>query len=157
MEHSSVTKCRETFHRLGIEVEIVKTSESARTAQEAADALGVEVGQIVKSLIFQSNETPLLVAASGSNRVDTKKVALALDLPKVDKADADLVRSATGYAIGGVPPFGLATQLKTLVDPDLMTYPQVWAAAGHPFYVFAIEPQNLLAFSNGKLADIKML
>jgi len=152
-----VTKCRETFQQLGLKVEIIKTSESARTAQEAADALGVEVGQIVKSLVFQSNQTPLLVATSGSNRVDTKKVAQALGLEKVDKADAELVRSATGYAIGGVPPFGHDTKLKTLIDPDLAKYSVVWAAAGHPFYVFAMDPQDLLAFSEGELTDIKMV
>jgi Cys-tRNA(Pro) deacylase len=155
-EHASVVKCREEFTHLGVLGEIIKTNESARTAQEAADALGVSVGQIVKSLVFKANETAVMVIASGSNRIDTKKVAKALNLEKVDKADADLVRAATGYAIGGVPPFGLASQMKVLIDPDLAQYEVVWAAAGHPYYVFPTNYQELIELSKGLTIDIKL-
>lgn len=153
-EHSSVTKCREEFSKLGVTSEIIKTNESARTAQEAADALGVEVGQIVKSLIFQADQAPVLVITSGSNRVDVKKVAEILEVAKIEKADAELVRTATGYAIGGVPPFGHATKMKILIDPDLAQYETVWAAAGHPYYVFPTNYQELIRLSGAVAHDV---
>lgn len=153
-EHSSVTKCREEFSKLGVTSEIIKTNESARTAQEAADALGVEVGQIVKSLIFKDDQAPVLVLASGSNQVDTSKVAKALNTSKVQKADAELVRIATGYAIGGVPPFGHATKMRILIDPDLAQYQTVWAAAGHPYYVFATNFEELILLSGAVTYDV---
>lgn len=155
-EHSSVVKCRETFTQLGVKGEIIKTSESARTAQEAADALGVQVGQIVKSLVFKANDQAVMVIASGSNRIDTEKVAKALGVQKVDKADADLVRSATGYAIGGVPPFGHVTKLQILIDPDLAQYETVWAAAGHPYYVFATTFEEIVQLSKGIVCEVRI-
>lgn len=155
-EHSSVVKCREVFTQLGVKGEIIKTSESARTAQEAADALGVQVGQIVKSLVFKANDQAVMVIASGSNRIDTEKVAKALAVSKVDKADADLVRSATGYAIGGVPPFGHATKLQILIDPDLAQYETVWAAAGHPYFVFPTNFNELILHSGATASDVAL-
>lgn len=155
-EHSSVIKCRKEFERLGIKGQIIKTNESARTAQEAAQALGVSVGQIVKSLIFKANQKAVMVIASGVNRIDTEKVAKALGVAKVEKADAELVRSATGYAIGGVPPFGHATLLEILIDPDLAQYETVWAAAGHPYFVFPTNYQELLLHTKAEAQDVAL-
>jgi len=155
-EHSSVIKCRNEFASLGVKGEIIKTNESARTAQEAADALGVEVGQIVKSLVFRANNQAVMVLASGDNRIDTQKVALALGVEKIEKADADLVRAATGYAIGGVPPFGHANKLEILIDPDLARYETVWAAAGHPYYVFPTNFKELILHSGAKAVDVAL-
>lgn len=155
-EHSSVVKCREKFTQLGVKGEIMKTNESARTAQEAADALGVAVGQIVKSLVFKANDQAVMVIASGSNRIDTNKVAQALNVEKVDKADADLVRNATGYAIGGVPPFGHTSEFPILIDPDLEQYETVWAAAGHPYYVFPTTFKELILHSGAKIIDVAL-
>lgn len=156
-EHSSVIKCREIFTQLGVKGEIIKTNESARTAQEAADALGVEVGQIVKSLLFKANDQAVMVLTSGSNRIDTEKVENALGVQKVEKADADLVRNATGYAIGGVPPFGHATKFQILIDPDLAKYETVWAAAGHPYYVFPTTFDELVILSEGTVQNVNLI
>lgn len=155
-EHASVIKCRKEFIRLGVLGEIIKTTESARTAQEAADALGVSVGQIVKSLIFKADGEAVMVIASGRNRIDTDKLAKALAVEKIDKADADLVRAATGFAIGGVPPFGLATKMRVLLDPTLQQYQVVWAAAGHPYYVFPTEYSELLRHSGAYPVDVAL-
>jgi prolyl-tRNA editing enzyme YbaK/EbsC (Cys-tRNA(Pro) deacylase) len=131
-------------------------SSSARTAQQAADAIGTSVAQIVKSLLFRRPETdsPLLILASGANRVDEAKVFLLLSEP-IEKANADFVRLHTGYAIGGVPPFPHLSPLTTLIDEDLLGYDTIWAAAGHPNTVFPLTPQQLVALSNGRPADIK--
>ena len=125
-----------------------------RTAQEAAAAVGCAVGQIVKSLIFRTaSGGPLLVIASGSNRVDERKVEALIGEP-IGKADADFVRSATGFAIGGVPPAGHATAIRALLDEDLLAYDTVWAAAGTPRDVIALTPAELARLSNGELADV---
>ena len=125
-----------------------------RTAQDAAAAVGCAVGQIVKSLIFRTaSGDPLLVIASGSNRVDERKVE-ALIGERIGKADADFVRSATGFAIGGVPPAGHATAIRALLDEDLLAYETVWAAAGTPRDVIALTPAELARLSNGELADV---
>ena len=125
-----------------------------RTAQDAAAAVGCAVGQIVKSLIFKTaSGDPLLVIASGSNRVDERKVE-ALIGERIGKADADFVRSATGFAIGGVPPAGHASAIRALLDEDLLAYETVWAAAGTPRDVIALTPAELARLSNGELADV---
>lgn len=155
-EHSSVIKCREKFAQLGVKGKIIKTNESARTAQEAADALGVTVSQIVKSLVFKANDQAVMVIASGSNRIDTNKIAEALNVAKVDKADADLVKNATGYAIGGVPPFGHSGEFPVLIDPDLKQYETLWAAAGHPYYVFPTTFNELILHSGAKIIDVAL-
>jgi prolyl-tRNA editing enzyme YbaK/EbsC (Cys-tRNA(Pro) deacylase) len=105
-EHPSVTKFRKAAQELGIKGEVIQTQETARTADEAAATLGVQVGQIVKSLVFEADGETVLVLTSGENKVDTNKVALAFNVSKVGKADADKTREVTGYAIGGVPPLG---------------------------------------------------
>src|ERR671934_2030116 len=121
--------------------------EGTRTAQDAAAAIGCSVGQIVKSLVFVRGDEPVLVLCSGANTVDAEKLGL-------HKADADLVRRATGFAIGGVPPYGHSAPLDTLVDEDLMAYGEVWAAAGTPRSVFPLTPAQLLERSGGTVARV---
>jgi prolyl-tRNA editing enzyme YbaK/EbsC (Cys-tRNA(Pro) deacylase) len=118
-----------------------------RTAQDAAAAIGCSVGQIVKSLVFVRGDEPVLVLCSGANTVDADRLGLA-------KADADLVRRATGFAIGGVPPYGHPAPLETMVDEDLMGYGEIWAAAGTPRSVFPLTPAELLERSGGMVARV---
>jgi prolyl-tRNA editing enzyme YbaK/EbsC (Cys-tRNA(Pro) deacylase) len=121
--------------------------EGTRTAQDAAAAIGCTVGQIVKSLVFVRGDEPVLVLCSGANTVDAQRLGL-------DKADADLVRRATGFAIGGVPPYGHPAPLETLVDEDLLGYDEVWAAAGTPRSVFPLTPGELLERSGGAVQRV---
>jgi prolyl-tRNA editing enzyme YbaK/EbsC (Cys-tRNA(Pro) deacylase) len=121
--------------------------EGTRTAQDAAAAIGCDVGQIVKSLVFVRDGEPLLVLCSGANTVDAERLGLA-------KADADLVRRATGFAIGGVPPYGHPAPLETLIDEDLLGYDEVWAAAGTPRSVFPLTPAQLVARAGGTVARV---
>jgi prolyl-tRNA editing enzyme YbaK/EbsC (Cys-tRNA(Pro) deacylase) len=118
-----------------------------RTAQDAAAAIGCSVGQIVKSLVFVRAEQPVLVLCSGANTVDAERLGLA-------KADADLVRRATGFSIGGVPPYGHPARLETLVDEDLLGHDEVWAAAGTPRSVFPLTPAQLVERSAGTVARV---
>jgi prolyl-tRNA editing enzyme YbaK/EbsC (Cys-tRNA(Pro) deacylase) len=134
--------------------EVRELSDSARTAVEAAAALGVPVGAIVKSLVFTADGSPLLVLASGDHQVDTAKVATVVGADAVKRADVDLVRSATGYAIGGVAPVGHPTALPTVVDRHLATYDLVWAAAGTPHTVFPTTYDELLRLTDGTAADV---
>ena len=129
---------------LGLSVEVRIMPDSTRTAAEAAAACGCTVGQIVKSLIFQGKDTgrPILLLVSGSNRVDEKGVAEALG-ERLVRPDAGFVREVTGFAIGGIPPFGHATPLSTWIDEDLLSHITVWAAAGTPNAVFAVNPTKL--------------
>ena len=121
--------------------------EGTRTAQDAAAAIGCSVAQIVKSLVFVRGDEPVLVLCSGANTVDTERLGLA-------KADADLVRRTTGFAIGGVPPYGHPARLETLVDEDLLAFDEVWAAAGTPRSVFPLTPAQLLERSGGSVARV---
>jgi prolyl-tRNA editing enzyme YbaK/EbsC (Cys-tRNA(Pro) deacylase) len=121
--------------------------EGTRTAQDAAAAIGCEVGQIVKSLVFLRDGEPVLVLCSGANTVDAQRLGLA-------KADADVVRRATGFAIGGVPPYGFPAPLETLVDEDLLGYEEIWAAAGTPRSVFPLAPAQLVERSGGTVATV---
>ena len=121
--------------------------EGTRTAQDAAAAIGCTVGQIVKSLVFVRADEPVLVLCSGANTVDAQRLGL-------DKADADLVRRATGFSIGGVPPYGHPAPLDTLVDEDLMGYDEIWAAAGTPRSVFPLTPDELVERTGGTIARV---
>ena len=121
--------------------------EGTRTAQDAAAAIGCSVGQIVKSLVFVRDQQPVLVLCSGSNTVDTQRLGLM-------KADADVVRRVTGFAIGGVPPYGHPAPLDTLVDEDLLGHDEIWAAAGTPRSVFPLTPAELVARSGGTVARV---
>lgn len=129
--------------------------EGTRTASDAARAIGCEVGQIVKSLVFLAAGQPVVALVSGPNRLDEKRLGEIAGEP-VTKAGAEAVRAATGYAIGGVPPFGHVADVPVFMDRDLLQYGLVWAAAGRPDSVFEIEPARLLELSGATLADIKV-
>ncbi|MDX2006621.1 MAG: YbaK/EbsC family protein [Meiothermus sp.] len=133
-------------------LEVLELSQSTRTAQEAAEAVGCALGQIVKSLIFRgaSSGRPYLLLVSGSNRVDVHGVELQLG-ERLEKPNADYVREVTGFAIGGVPPVGHVTALEALLDPDLMGYAQVYAAAGTPLSLFGLTPQELQILTGGRI------
>ena len=127
-----------------------------RTATDAARAVGCEVQQIVKSLVFVAAGRPVVALVSGANRLDETLLAQVAGRP-VTKADAETARAATGFAIGGVPPFGHATDVPVYMDRDLLTHASVWAAAGRPDSVFEIEPERLRDLSNAVIADIKVV
>ena len=137
---------------LGLAPEIRRFPEGTRTAEQAAAAVGCELGQIVKSLIFLCDGAAVLVLTSGANRVDTKRLGELLG-GTISRADADGVREATGYAIGGTPPFGHAQPLQAVVDPALLAYETVWAAAGTPDTVFELTPDELVRASGAEVAD----
>ncbi len=128
--------------------------EGTRTAQDAASAIGCEVGQIVKSLVFVAAGRPVVALVSGANRLDERRLGEAAGEP-VTKADAATARAATGYAIGGVPPFGHATDVPVYMDRDLLGFDVVWAAAGRPDSVFEIRPERLRELSNATVLDLK--
>ena len=138
LENASVIRVQNFLTNAGLTSQIVALSDSARTAAEAAEALGIEVGQVASSIVFKlPNETPLLVITSGRHRVDTKLVASALGVEKLHRADADFVRDASGFAIGGVSPLGWISKPEIiLIDEALNDYGVVWAAAGHPHAVY---------------------
>ncbi|MFZ9909153.1 MAG: YbaK/EbsC family protein [Candidatus Nanopelagicaceae bacterium] len=142
LSKAAVQRVRAAIAANSLPGEIKVLNESARTAAEAATALGVEVGQIASSLVFQLPDgTPLLIITSGRHRVDTKKVAAALGVEKLSRADIDWVKSVSGFSVGGVAPIGwqsenLTTQVKIVIDEALNDYDVVWAAAGHPHAVF---------------------
>jgi prolyl-tRNA editing enzyme YbaK/EbsC (Cys-tRNA(Pro) deacylase) len=153
-EQQSVIHVRETLKRLGAQGEVRRLDDSARTAKEAAAALGIEVGQIASSLIFLADGEPVLVVASGGHRVDTAQLATVLEVNAITKATADDVRAATGFAIGGVAPVGHPEPLRTVIDVALSQYDVVWAAGGHPHYVFPTSYDELLRITGGEAAEI---
>ena len=128
--------------------------EGTRTAVDAARAVGCELGQIVKSLVFIAADRPVIALVSGPNRLDEARLAALAGEP-VSKAGAEAVREATGYAIGGVPPFGHSTDVPVFMDRDLMAYDAVWAAAGRPDSVFEVAPARLRELSRAVVADLK--
>ena len=140
---------------LGDRFQALEFEESTRTAADAAAAIGCTVAQIAKSLIFRgaASGKPVLVVASGAGRVDEKKVAREIG-EKIARADADFVRDATGFAIGGVPPVGHKTPPLTLIDEQLLQFDEIWAAAGTPNAVFRLTPADLVALTGGRVAAI---
>jgi len=146
LENASVIRVQNFLTNAGLTSQIVALSDSARTAAEAAEALGIEVGQVASSIVFKlPNETPLLVITSGRHRVDTKLVASALGVEKLHRADADFVRDASGFAIGGVSPLGWISKPEIiLIDEALDDYDVVWAAAGHPHAVYPTTYDELI-------------
>ena len=132
----------------------VMLDDAARTAQQAADALGVTVGQIAKSIIFRrrQDDAAVLVITSGDRRVDEKKVAALVG--RIGRADAEFVKARTGFTIGGVSPVGHATPPVTLIDRELFRFDEIWAAAGHPHGVFKLRPQDLVALTGAPVADV---
>jgi prolyl-tRNA editing enzyme YbaK/EbsC (Cys-tRNA(Pro) deacylase) len=141
---------------LGDRFAVLEFDEGTRTAADAAAAIGCKVAEIAKSLVFRARDSgrPVLVVASGVNRVDEKKVA-ALIGERIARADADFVREMTGFAIGGVPPVGHATAPVTLIDADLLFFATIWAAAGTPNAVFRLTPAELVDLTAGRLADVR--
>ncbi len=153
--HPNVVRVVEAARALGLEITTRRFPEGTKTAQDAANAIGVSVGQIVKSLVFAVDGEIVMAYVSGANQLDEKKLAAAAGGTKCSRVDADEVRKATGFPIGGVPPLGLATHLRVFIDPDLLQYDEVWAAAGTWNDVFAIEPGALQRATNGVVSDIK--
>jgi prolyl-tRNA editing enzyme YbaK/EbsC (Cys-tRNA(Pro) deacylase) len=148
-------KIQDTLNRHGVTCEVLELPGSTRTAQEAAQAIGCRVEQIAKSLVFQGKATkrPVLVIASGANRVNEKKLRDLLSEP-VRKADAEFVREHTGFAIGGVPPAGLSKPMEIFIDEDLFKYEEIWAAAGTPHAVFKLTAADLENITQGKVVKI---
>ena len=152
---SSAQKVQAALDALGLSLQVVALPASTRTAAEAAQAVGCQVGQIAKSIIFraESSDRPVLVIASGSNRVNENVVSAALG-ESLAKADADFVRQRTGFVIGGVPPLGHLEPLETFIDEDLLQYEQIWAAAGTPHAVFRLAPADLVRMAGGRVMNI---
>jgi Cys-tRNA(Pro) deacylase len=150
---AAVARVVNALDEAGITSEVREFAESTRTAEDAAAAIGTSVGQIVKSLVFMAGDEPMLALVSGRNRADVRKLSALTGTP-ITRADADMVRKATGYSIGGVPPIGHASDLTTYLDRDLLRYDVVWAAAGTPNAVFSISPQRLVEVAGAQVADL---
>ena len=151
----SAQKVQDALLAFGLDLQVLELPSSTRTAVEAAQAVGCDVGQIVKSLVFRGAHSgiPVLLLVSGRNRVNEQAVAGVLGEP-IGKADADFVRQHTGFVIGGVPPVGHSEKLRTLIDEDLLQYDQIWAAAGTPNALFQLQAQDLLKISAGQVCKI---
>ncbi|MBC8017248.1 MAG: YbaK/EbsC family protein [Verrucomicrobia bacterium] len=151
----SANRVQDYLTEKGFSFEVRELPGSTRTAQEAADSIGCEVAQIAKSLVFREKETnlPVLVIASGSNRVDLAKIESGTGL-KLGKADANFVREHVGFAIGGIPPVAHNEPLETILDPDLKKYDVIWAAAGTPFAVFQMKPADLEPLTQGRWIEL---
>jgi prolyl-tRNA editing enzyme YbaK/EbsC (Cys-tRNA(Pro) deacylase) len=158
LDHPAVARVREALAAAGITTDVVVLDEHARTAKAAAEQLGVDVGQIANSLVFavpdEAGPRAVLVMTSGAHRVDLVRVAALLGVERLDRAEPDLVRRATGFAIGGVAPVGHTTPLETLVDVTLARHAEVWAAAGHPRTVFRTTYDQLLLLTGGHAAEV---
>lgn len=153
--HRNVRQVVAAARELGLTVATREFPEGTRTAEDAARAIGCDVGQIVKSLVFLLDDAPVMALVSGVNRLDERRLAAALGGDTVARADAAVVRDATGFPIGGVPPFGHATAMPTAVDEDLVAYGEVWAAAGTPRDVFALAPPDLVRVTGGTVAALR--
>ena len=149
-------KIQDALRALGYDYTVIEHAESTRTAQEAADRAGCELGQIVKSLIFRGKTSgkPILVLTSGANRVDEKRIAAYAGEP-IGRADADFVSAATGFAIGGVPPIGHTQKMETYLDEDFLQHQTIWAAAGMPNAIFELRTEDLQRMTGGKVARVK--
>lgn len=154
LDHRNVRAVVEGGAALGISVVPVEFPEATRTAEDAAAAIGVAVGQIVKSMVFLVDDQPVVALVSGSNRVDEAKLAAAAGGAVARRPDAKAVRAATGFPIGGVPPFGYPTPLPTYVDEDLVTHDEVWAACGMPHVNFAVASAELVRATGAQVTDI---
>lgn len=152
MAPNAIDRFLEAARALGVEPEVNVYPEGTRTAVDAAAAVGCDVAQIVKSLVFMAGDDPVLALTSGANRVDTGLLGKLCDA-SIGRADADAVRAATGFSIGGIPPFGHTAPIRTFVDSALVDFETVWAAAGRADTCFAIAPDRLIAASDGTVAD----
>lgn len=154
-QHPNVARVVDAARELGLVIRPRRFPEGTKTAVDAAAAIGVDVGQIVKSLIFAVDGEIVLAYVSGANQLDESRLASAAGGAQCSRVDAEVVRAATGFPIGGVPPFGHATPLRIFIDPDLLQYDEVWAAAGTWNDVFGIEPHQLVTASDGEVTDLK--
>ena len=152
--HPNVSRVVSAAKERGLEINTKRFPEGTKTAADAAAAIGVTVGQIVKSLVFGVDGEIVMALVSGSNQLDEKKLALAAGGAKCARVDADAVREATGFPIGGVPPFGHTTQLRVFVDPDLLQYDEVWAAAGTWNDNFGANPNDIVRVAGGVVTDL---
>jgi Cys-tRNA(Pro) deacylase len=155
MLHRNAQRVVDAGEALGFTVEVHEFPDGTRTAEDAARAIGVEVGQIVKSLVFLADGAPVVALVSGANQLDEAKLAVAAGASSTGRASAEQVREATGYPVGGVPPFGHASPLRTFIDTDLLGYDEVWAAAGTPHLNFAIPSAELVRVTGGTVADLR--
>ena len=153
--HPNTLRVIAAAREAGLTITTRRFPEGTKTAADAAAAIGVTVGQIVKSLVFGVDNEIVMALVSGSNQLDEKKLALAAGGAKCARVDADAVREATGYPIGGVPPFGHSTQLRVFVDPDLLQYDEVWAAAGTWNDNFGAAPADIVRVASGVVTDLK--
>ena len=149
----SLDRFRAAAVELGVAVEIRRFTQETRTAQDAAGALGCDIGQIVKSLVFMADGEPMVALTSGANRVDPDRLAAALGAAEVRRANPEEARRETGFAIGGTPPFGHVRRLRIVFDPDLLRHRVVWAAAGTPDSVFPIGPTQLVEAAGAEVID----
>jgi len=152
----SAQKIQNLLHELGYNYTVIEHAESTRTAQEAADRAGCQLGQIVKSLIFRGKTSgkPILVLTSGANRVDEKRIS-GYAGEAISRADADFVRSVTGFAIGGVPPIGHSQSMETYLDEDFLPFKTIWAAAGTPNAIFELNTEDLQKMTGGTVTQVK--
>ena len=151
--HKGVQRVLEAAEVGGLSLEVVEYPDGTRTAVDAAAAVGCEVGQIVKSLIFEVDGELVLALTSGANQVDTDALTKAANGTTCGRANADQVREVTGFAIGGVPPIGHLNEVQAFFDPALLEFAEVWAAAGTPRHVFPVDPQKLLDLTGAQLSD----
>ena len=156
-QHPTALRVQALLHAAGLDAQVVEFEQPTRTSAEAAAAIGCSVAEIAKSVVFRGKESGMavVVVASGSNRVCEKKVA-ALVGEKLGRADADFVREATGYVIGGVSPLGHAKPVKLVLDEDLQQFGTMWAAAGTPVSVFPLTPDKLLLITDAQWATIRL-
>ena len=153
---SSAQKVQEALKDHGVDCQVIEMKHTTRSAQDAADAVGCQVGQIAKSIIFTGKKSnqPILVIASGPNRVNEKAISRYISEP-LSMAKVEFVREHTGFAIGGVPPVGHPKPLKTFIDEDLLKFDEIWAAAGTPNAVFKLTPEELKKITSGKVVSVK--
>jgi Cys-tRNA(Pro) deacylase len=152
--HPNVGRVAAAAREEGLEIAVERFPAGTRTAADAARAVGCEVGQIVKSLVFVAGAAPVVALVSGANRVDLDKLAVAVGSDGARRADGDEVRRATGFSIGGVPPFGHREAVAVVIDRDLIGHERLWAAAGLPDAVFPIGPDDLIRASHGSVVDL---
>lgn len=152
--HANGVRVSEALVQHGVTAEIVETLESSPTAARAAEQLDIEIGQVCNSLVFNADGEPLLILASGGHKVDTDRVATEIGVASIHRPDADFVRRHTGQPIGGVAPVGHPTPLRTIVDTALANWDVVWAAGGHPHYVFPTSFDELVRITGGKSLDV---
>ncbi|MGC1879475.1 MAG: YbaK/EbsC family protein [Rhabdochlamydiaceae bacterium] len=155
LKHSS-QRIQDLLQNYNLDIKVIEFKELTRTSKEAASVIGCEVGQIAKTLIFKGKKSmkPFCVIASGKNRVDEKKIAQFIG-EEIEKPDADFVKEHTHFVIGGIPPLGYPLEDKPLIDEDLMAYQEIWAAAGTPYAVFRITPQDLVKITEARIVKIR--